>query len=165
MKKMLFVLAVFLLAAFAGAAAAEDMQVSQAPISPAPVEDCKISTEVLIEPVPHYMVVKFIFQDRFGDDKMGLFASFVHALKEEPAAFYLYKVAFSPGDYGVGMPYETPFFSGVKDPKWLVPGCRFSGADGYVFSGWEIYGEIRNPGDVITLTEYESTAAAVWQTA
>ena len=73
MKKMLFVLAVFLLGILACPAAADE----PLRISPAPAADC---AEVLIEPVPHEIVAKWIILGKFGEDRLGLFSSFVRAL-------------------------------------------------------------------------------------
>ena len=82
---MLFVLAVFLLALFVCPAAADEAETPtmMPPISPAP--DC---AEVLIEPVPHDLVVKWIILGKYGEDRLGLFFSFVNSLKEDPVSFY-----------------------------------------------------------------------------
>ena len=160
MKKMLFVLAIFLLAAFfAGPAAADDTLI----ISPSPVEDCETCTEVLIEPVSHDMVVKFIMLGKFGDDRMGLFTSFVSALKQSPVSFYMYTVSFSEGEHGNGRMSDSQMFSGSRNPAWTVPSCGFKADEGYAFSGWEIYGDVYQTGDRIVLTEYNTKATARWQ--
>ncbi len=161
MKKMLFVFAVFLLAVLVCPAAADEpLIISPAPISPAPVEDC---AEVLIEPVPLDMVVKFIMFGKFGDDRMGLLSSFVHALKEEPISFYMYSVSFSSGNHGKGNMHDSQMLSVEKNPTWTVPECRFSADYGYEFAGWEIYGNVYQKWDKIVLTEYETVATALWQ--
>ena len=81
MKKILCIFAVFLLAVLACPAAADEpLRISPAPISPAPVEDCETCAEVLIEPVPHEIVAKWIILGKFGEDRLGLFSSFVRAL-------------------------------------------------------------------------------------
>lgn len=150
MKKILFVLAVFLLGVLAAPAAA--------------AEDCETCAEVLVEPVPHHMIVKFIMQGKFGDDRMGLFTSFVNSLKEGSISFYMYVVSFSSGEHGNGHMSDSQLFSGSKNPTWTVPSCGFSADAGYVFSGWEIYGDVYQKGDKVVLTEFNTKAAAVWQT-
>lgn len=164
MKKMLFVLAVFLLGILACPAAADEpLRISPAPISPAPVEDCETCAEVLIEPVPLDMVVKFIMFGKFGDDKIGLLSSFVHALKEEPVSFYMYTVSFSAGEHGNGNMHDSQMLSADKNPTWTVPECRFSADYGYEFAGWEIYGNVYQKWDEIVLTEFYTDATALWQ--
>ena len=166
MKKMLFVLAVFLLGILACPAAADEpLRISPAPISPAPVEDCETCAEVLIEPVPLDMVVKFIMFGKFGDDKIGLLSSFVHALKEEPVSFYMYTVSFSPGYHGDGNMHDSQMLSAAKNPTWTVPECRFTAETGYVYAGWRIYENHVYPGEQIVLTEYNTIATAIWKAA
>ena len=166
MKKMLFVLAVFLLGILACPAAADEpLRISPAPISPAPVEDCETCAEVLIEPVPHEIAAKWIILGKFGEDRLGLFSSFVRALKEEPVSFYLYVIEFDPGYHGVGEVYSTSLFSGSTNPPWKVPECRFTAETGYVYAGWKIYGNHVFPGEEIILTEYNTTVTAIWKVA
>ena len=158
MKKMLFVLAVFLLAVLACPAAADE----PLRISPAPATDC---AEVLIEPVPHDIVVKWIIFGKYGDDRLGLLSSFVRALKEDPVSFYLYVIEFDPGYHGVGEVYSTSLFSGSANPSWKVPECRFTAETGYVYAGWKIYGNHVFPGEEIILTEYNTIVTAIWKAA
>ena len=164
MKKMLFVLAVFLLALFVCPAAADEAETPTltAPISPAPEADC---LEVLIEPVPHNLVVKWILFGKYGEDRIGLLSSFVNSLKEEPVSFYLYVIEFDQGSHGVGEAYSSSMFSGSANPSWKVPECRFTAETGYVYAGWMIYGNHVFPGEESVLTEYNTRVTPIWKVA
>lgn len=149
MKKILFVLVIFLLGILGCPAAAAD--------------DCETCVEVLIEPVPHYMVVKFIIFEKFEGDKMELLSSFVRSLKDGSDVFYLYEISFSEGEHGNGHMSDLHMFSGSKNPTWTVSSYGFYADAGYAFSGWEIYGDVYQTGDRIVLIEYNTKATAVWQ--
>lgn len=164
MKKILCIFAVFLLAVLVCPAAADEpLIISPAPISPAPAEDCELCAEVLIEPVPHDIVVKWIILGKFGEDRLGLFSSFVHTLKEGPMSFYMYSVSFSPGNHGKGNMNNSQMLSVDKNPTWIVPECRFTAETGYVYDGWMIYEKHVFPGEKIVLTEYNTIATAIWK--
>lgn len=162
MKKILGVLAVFLLAVLACPAAADE------PLCISPVPD-DIRTEVLVEPVPYDVVVKWVLLGKYGEDKLGLLSSIVQNLKLKkepmgsPYVWYSYTVYFSAGEHGNGYMYDSYVLSVEKNPGWTVPVCRFSADEGYVFAGWEIYGNMYQRWETVILTEYETVATALWQ--
>lgn len=71
-------------------------------------------------------------------------------------------VTFAPGDDAATGTMET--VTVYPDGDYILPECGFTAPEGQEFLGWDVNGEILQPGDAVTL-EGDTQMVALWQPA
>ncbi len=96
------------------------------------------------------------------DNVLSFDSNYLIALNEEGEA-YLGKavtVTLVPGDESAASTIDM--VSAVTGCEYALPACVFTAPEGKEFTGWLVGGEMKKPGDTITVTA-DTSVTAIWE--